>query len=52
VTPSDKAQPEITVTPDQLVRLADAIFTWKERLSATRQLQLTPALQRMEHNGT
>jgi hypothetical protein len=27
VTPSDKTQTEITVSPDQLVRLADAIFT-------------------------
>lgn len=44
VTPSDKSQPEIMVTLDQLVRLADAIFTWKERLRIARQLQLMPVL--------
>jgi hypothetical protein len=52
VRPSDKARSDMTVTPEQLTQLADAIFTWKERLSVTRQLQLMPALQRMEHNGT
>jgi hypothetical protein len=52
VRPSDKARSDITVTPEQLTQLADAIFTWKERLSATRQLRLMPALQRMEQNGT
>jgi hypothetical protein len=52
VTPSDKARSDMTVTPEQLTQLADTIFTWKERLSVTRQLQLMPALQRMEHNGT
>jgi hypothetical protein len=52
VRPSDKARSDMTVTPEQLTQLADAIFTWKERLSATRQLRLMPALQRMEHNGT
>jgi hypothetical protein len=51
VTPSDKAQPEITVTPDQLVRLADAIFTWKERLSIARQLKLMPALHLIGNSG-
>lgn len=52
VRPSDKARADMTVTPEQLTQLADAIFTWKERLSATRQLRLMPALQRMEKNGT
>lgn len=52
VTPSDKAQPEITVTPDQLVRLADAIFTWKERLSIARQQKLMPALHLIGNSGT
>jgi hypothetical protein len=52
VTPSDKARSDMTVTPEQLTQLADTIFTWKERLSVTKQLQLMPALQRMEHNGT
>jgi hypothetical protein len=52
VRPSDKARSDMTVTPEQLTQLADTIFTWKERLTATRQLQLMPALQRMEHNGT
>jgi hypothetical protein len=52
VRPSDKARSDMRVTPEQLTQLADAIFTWKERLSATRQLRLMPALQRMEQNGT
>jgi hypothetical protein len=52
VRPSDKARPDIIVTPEQLTQLAEAIFTWKERLSVARQLQLLPALQRMEHHGT
>jgi hypothetical protein len=52
VRPSDKARSDMTVTPEQLTQLADAIFTWKERLSATRQLRLMPALQRMDHNAT
>jgi hypothetical protein len=51
VRPSDRARSDMTVTPEQLTQLADAIFNWKERLSATRQLQLMPALQRMEQNG-
>jgi hypothetical protein len=51
VRPSDKTRSDITVTPEQLTKLADTIFTWKERLSATRQLRLMPALQRMKHNG-
>jgi hypothetical protein len=51
VRPSDKARSDMTVTPEQLTQLADAIFAWKERLSATRQLRLMPALQRMEQNG-
>jgi hypothetical protein len=33
VSPSDKARSDMTVTPEQLTQLADAIFTWKERLS-------------------
>jgi hypothetical protein len=52
VRPSDKARSDMTVTPEQLTQLADTIFTWKERLSVTRQLQLIPALQRMEQSGT
>jgi len=52
VRPSDRARSDMTVTPEQLTQLTEAIFTWKERLSVTRQLQLMPALQRMEHNGT
>jgi hypothetical protein len=52
VTPSDSARPEMTVTPEQLTELADTIFTWKERLSVTRQLQLVPALQRTRHRDT
>jgi hypothetical protein len=48
VRPSDKARSDMTVTPEQLTQLTDAIFTWKERLSATRQLRLMPALQRTE----
>ena len=51
VTPSDKAQHEVTVTPDQLVRLADDIFTWKERLSVARQLKLMPALHLIGNSG-
>jgi hypothetical protein len=51
VRPSDKARSDMTVTPEQLTQLADAIFTWKERLSATRQLRLMPALKRTEQNG-
>jgi hypothetical protein len=51
VRPSDRARPDIIVTPEQLTQLAEAIFTWKERLSATRQLRLMPALQRMKHKG-
>ena len=46
------ARPDIIVTPEQLTQLAEAIFTWKERLSVARQLQLLPALQRMERHGT
>jgi hypothetical protein len=52
VRPSDRARSQMTVTPEQLAQLADAIFTWKERLSVTRQLRLMPALQRMKENGT
>jgi hypothetical protein len=52
VRPSDRARPDIIITPEQLTQLAEAIFTWKERLSVARQLQLLPALQRMEHHGT
>ena len=52
VRPSDKTRPDIIVTPEQLTQLAEAIFTWKECLSVARQLQLMPALQRMEHHGT
>jgi hypothetical protein len=52
VRPSDKARSDMTVTPEQLTQLADAIFDWKERLSATRRLQLMPALQRLEHKDT
>lgn len=52
VRPSDKSRSDMTVTPEQLTQLADTIFTWKERLSVSRQLQLMPALQRMKHNGT
>jgi hypothetical protein len=52
VRPSDKSRSGMTVTPEQLTQLADTIFTWKERLSAARQLQLMPALQRMEYHGT
>jgi hypothetical protein len=52
VRPSDKSRSDMTVTPEQLTQLADAIFNWKERLSPTRQLQLMPALKRMEHHGT
>jgi hypothetical protein len=52
VRSSDKTRSDMTVTPEQLTQLADAIFTWKERLSATRQLRLMPALQRVDHNGT
>jgi hypothetical protein len=51
VRPSDRARSQMTVTPEQLAQLADAIFTWKERLSVTRQLRLMPALQRMKENG-
>jgi hypothetical protein len=51
VRPSDKARSDTTVTPEQLTQLADAIFDWKERLGAKRQLQLMPALQRTEQNG-
>ena len=51
VRPSDKARSDMTVTPEQLTQLADAMFDWKERLSATRQLKLMPALQRTEQNG-
>ena len=51
VRPSDKSRSDMTVTPEQLTQLADAIFTWKERLSATRQLRLMPALQRIKQNG-
>ena len=51
VRPSDKSRSDMTVTPEQLTQLADAIFTWKERLSATRQLRLMPALKRTEQNG-
>ena len=51
VRPSDKTRSDITVTPEQLTKLADTIFTWKERLSAARQLRLMPALQRMKENG-
>jgi hypothetical protein len=52
VRPSDKSRSGMTVTSEQLTQLADAIFTWKERLSVMRQRQLMPALQRMEQNGT
>jgi CBS domain-containing protein len=52
VRPSEKTRSDIRVTPEQLTKLADTIFTWKERLSVSRQLQLMPALQRMEHNDT
>jgi hypothetical protein len=52
VRPSGKARSDMTVTPEQLTQLADTIFSWKERLSVTRQLQLMPALQRLEHKGT
>jgi hypothetical protein len=52
VRPSDRARSQMTVTPEQLTDLADAIFTWKERLNVTRQKQLMPALQRMRHSGT
>jgi len=52
VVPSDRSQSELTVTPEQLTELAEDIFTWKEHLSAARQLKLTPALQRRLHGGT
>jgi hypothetical protein len=45
VVPSDKSQPERIITPQQLTDLAEAIFTWKERLNAAFQLQLLPVLQ-------
>jgi len=47
VTPSDTSRPTITITPEQLNQLAEAIFTWKERLSVARQNQLMPALKRL-----
>jgi hypothetical protein len=47
VVPSDKSQPVRVVTPGQLTDLAEAIFTWKERLNAACQLQLIPALRRL-----
>ena len=50
VVPSDKAKGELTVTPQQLGGLAEAIFTWKEELSAARQLRLIPALTRRHDN--
>jgi hypothetical protein len=52
VRPSDKTRSDMTVTPEHLTQLADTIFTWKERLSVTRQPQWMPALQRMEHHRT
>jgi hypothetical protein len=51
VRPSDKARSDMTVTPEQLTQLADAMFDWKKRLSATRLLKWMPALQRTEQNG-
>ena len=52
VVPSDRSLSELTVTPEQLTDLAESIFTWKERLSATRQLSLVPALQTRSPRGT
>jgi len=52
VLPSDKTRGEQTVTPEQLTELAEGIFTWKERLSAGRQLRLMRALERTTHGGT
>jgi hypothetical protein len=51
VTPSDKTRSAFTVTPEDLNQLADAIFTWKERLNALRQLHLMPSLQRLRQRG-
>lgn len=33
------------VTPKELTELAEAIFTWKDRLGASRQLRLAPLLE-------
>jgi len=52
VIPSDKSQGTLRVTPEQLTKLAGDIFTWKEKLSAARQRQLMPALQRKSIDGT
>jgi hypothetical protein len=52
VVPSDQAQPERGVTPEQLTDLAEAIFTWKEQLNAAYQLRLMPALRSLTRNDT
>jgi hypothetical protein len=40
------------VTPRELTELADAIFTWKERVSASRQLRLSPLLEDRKAQGS
>jgi hypothetical protein len=49
LTPSGSTRPKTTITPEQLNELADAIFTWKERLNATRQKRPMPALNHLFH---
>jgi len=44
VVPHDKSQPELSISPEQLNELAEAIWNWKERLNVARQLHLMPAL--------
>ncbi len=45
IVPSDKTQSEFVITPEELTKLADDIFSWKERLAASIQRQLIPAIQ-------
>lgn len=52
VVPSDKSQSQRVVTPGDLTELAEAIFTWKERLNAACQLRLMPALRQRTGSDT
>lgn len=52
VIPNDPAKSQFSVTAEELTALAEEAFDWKERLSATVQRQLLPALRQRASSGT
>lgn len=50
VVPSDPTKSQFVVTPESLHDLAIKVFDWKERLNASVQRQLIPALSNLEPN--